>query len=374
MNLKNAKVLTGDFDFRITDVMIEGGRFTDVSDNKYDGVDLTGKYIVPGLIDIHTHGAVGCDNSDEDSTSIEKIAGFMLKNGVTTFAPTLITGSEKSFIDAAVNVAKYIESGEKYAGIAGIHMEGPYFSKTYKGAQNEKYLRNPDVDEFRRINSASGNIVKLISLAPELDCALNFISEIKAEAAISIGHTDSDYDTAAAAIAAGAAHMTHTFNAMRSFYHRSPNAIGAAFDSEITCECICDGIHVHPAAVRTLYKLIGRDRLVLISDSVRATGMEDGVYDLGGQDITVKDGRATLSDGTIAGSTSTLLHCVRKAIEFGIPAADAFKCATINPASVMKIDDRTGSIETGKNADFLILDEEFRLCSVYKQGVKFGKR
>ncbi|MBP3362064.1 MAG: N-acetylglucosamine-6-phosphate deacetylase [Clostridia bacterium] len=370
MNIKNAKVLTGDFDFRITDVMIEGGRFTDVSDNKYDGIDMTGKYIVPGLIDIHTHGAVGCDNSDQDSTSIENIAEFMLKNGVTTFAPTLITGSEKSFIDAAMNVAKYINDGEKFSRIAGIHMEGPYFSKTYKGAQNEKYLRNPDASEFRRINAASGNIVKLISLAPELEGALDFISEIKAEAVVSIGHTDSDYDTAAAAIAAGAAHMTHTFNAMRSFHHRNPNAIGAAFDSNITCECICDGIHVHPAAVRSLYKLIGRDRLVFISDSVRATGMEDGVYDLGGQDITVRNGKATLSDGTIAGSTATLLRCVRKAIEFGIPAADAFKCATINPAAVMKIDDRAGSIENGKNADFLVLDENFRLCSVYKNGIE----
>lgn len=372
MKLKNAVILADKF--KKSNIEIKNGRFFSIDETADDGIDMSGKYIVPGLIDIHTHGANGFDNSDKDPEAIEKIAQFMINEGVTSYAPTFITGSEEEFIKASENVDTYIRNGEKYAKIAGIHMEGPYFSHKFKGAQNERFLRNPDVEEFSRINDAAKGRIKLISMAPELDGAIEFIRQIKDKAVISIGHTDSDYETAKKAINAGASHMTHTFNAMRGFHHRNPNAIGAAFDSNITCECICDGIHIHEAAVRTLYKIVGADRLIFISDSMRATGLSDGTYMLGGQEVTVKGRKALLLDGTIAGSTATLLFCVKKAIDFGIPAEDAFRCASINPARVMGIDDKIGSIEKGKCADFLVLDEKFNLCDVYKDGIRVKRK
>jgi len=369
--IKNAKVLTGDFKFRETDVEIDYGKFVSLNpliDCEY--IDADGKFMVPGLIDIHTHGAVGYDNSDTDEKAISAIAEFMIKNGTTSYAPTLMTISSEDILTVCDNVKNYISAGERYAKIAGIHMEGPFFASEYKGAQNEAYIRNPDINEMHTIQKHSGNLVKLISLAPEKNGAYEFIEEFGEKLVISIGHSGADYDVAKAAIEKGVRHMTHTFNAMKPLKHREPNALGAAFESDITCECICDGLHIHPSVIRMLYKILGEDRLVLISDSIRAAGMDDGEYTLGGLNVIVKDKKATLTDGTIAGSTSTLLSCVKKAIEFGIPSEIAFKSASLNPARVMGVDKYTGSIEVGKAADFLLLDKNYNLCAVYKDGKK----
>ena len=232
---------------------------------------------------------------------------------------------------------------------------------------NETRIRRPDINEFNHYCEASNGLLKLIAVAPEVDGAIDFIKEASKKCTVSMGHTDAHYDTAMLAIEAGATHVTHTFNAMRPYGHRDPAVLGAAFDSNVMCECISDGYHLSPTTVRMLYKLVGADRLVLISDSCFA-GLVDGIYGSNDHVITVKDGLATKNDGTISGSCFHLMHSVKKAIEFGIPAEHAFKCATINPARVMKIDDKIGSIAVGKCADFLLLDESYNLISVYKNG------
>ena len=349
------------------DIAVNDGRFYEnFSDT--NSVDCTGLMMLPGLVDIHTHGAVGYDNMDPSFEAIDSISHFLGQNGVTTYLPTLITQSRENMCAAAQNIAQAKKHGVSGAKIGGIYMEGPYFSPKYKGAQNEDYIRNPDIDEFFEINSASNDIIRIVSIAPERSGAENFIKEVSARVKVAIGHTDADYDMAERAIALGASHMTHTYNAMRGLHHRNPNAIGAAIDSDITCECISDGMHVHPAMVRLLYKAVGADRLALVSDSLRATGMPDGEYDLGGQQTIVRNGRATLADGTIAGSTATLYGCVRKAVEFGIPLEDAVRAASYNPAKAAGIASCAGVIAPGRAADFLLVDKDLNLKSVYING------
>lgn len=369
MILKNATVLNDSFQFEKTDLVIENGKFAAIGKTDKDGIDLNGKYIVPGLIEIHTHGAVGYDFCVGNPECVEKVAEFMLKNGVTAYAPGIYSAEFDIMLNGCRYVKAYAEDGEKYAKIAGVQLEGPYLSPNNHGGMRPCDLRRPDVDEFNMMNDLTGGRIKLIAIAPEIDGAFEFIEKMHDKVRISIAHTTADYETAKKAIEKGALHLTHTFNAMPSYHHRNPGVLGAAFESDITCECISDGIHLHPVTVHTLYKIVGDDRLILISDSMAATGLPEGIHTItGGREVTVKDGKVTLPDGTIAGGTATLLHCVRQAIRFGIPTKSAFKCATINPAKAMGVDAEMGSIAIGKCADFLILDSELNLCNVYKDG------
>ncbi len=372
MILKNGFVLGDDFKFNKRDVYFDGEHFSDVpSGDTFDASDCC---IVPGLIDIHTHGAAGFDTMDATYDTVNTISCFMAKNGVTAFLPTLITQSRESMKKAAENVYNAKTKGVQGASIPGIYMEGPYFSEKYKGAQNDLHLRYADNTEFEEINQASGNLIKIISLAPELPGSIEFIKRVKSSVKTAIGHTDADYATAKTAIDCGASVITHTFNAMRPFHHRMPNVIGAAFDSsDVMCECICDGFHLSKSAVMLIYKMVGADRIVFISDSLRATGMASGTYDLGGQQFTVKDGKALLPDGTIAGSTAKLFDCVKVAISMGMPCEDAFKAASINPAKAAGIDDLYGSIKSGKRADLLILNKDLSLKSVICGGKIFSE-
>lgn len=370
MIFKNATVLNNSFKFEKTDLIIENGQFVSIGKTNTDGIDLDGKYIVPGLIEIHTHGAVGYDFSDRKPECVEKVAEFMLKNGVTSYAPGICSAEFDNMLENCRYVKAYADSGEKYAKIAGVQLEGPYLSPNNHGGMRPEDLRRPDVDEFNMMNELTGGRIKLIAIAPEIEGGFEFIEKMHDKVRISIAHTTADYETAKKAIEIGVCHLTHTFNAMPSYHHRNPGVLGAAFESDIMCECISDGIHLHPVTVNTLYKIVGDDRLVLISDSMAATGLPEGIHTVtGGRQVTVKNGKVTLPGGTIAGGTATLLHCVRQAIRFGIPAEKAFKCATLNPAKVMGIDNTTGSIAEGKCADFLVLDEEFNLCNVYKDGI-----
>ena len=342
---KNAKV-----NGKLTDIRIENGKFTEIGKIDEDGIDLKGQNVIPGLVDIHTHGAVGVDVMDGEN--IEAISEYLLKNGITSWLPTTMT------MDMA-DIKRVTEAipNTKGAKILGYHMEGPYISKNRKGAMNEKYIKNPDIAEFESIKN-----VKMVSLAPELSGSMDFIKNCKA--VVSIGHTESDYKTATEAIKNGAKCLTHIFNAMPPLNHRNPGPIGAAIDENIYVQVICDGLHLHKSVIKMLYRTFGADRMILISDSMRATGLSDGEYELGGQMIDVKKGVARTKDGVLAGSTSNLMDCVKKAIEFGIPKEDAIKMASETPAKLLGI--KKGKIEVGYDADFVVEDGDLNVIFLHK--------
>jgi N-acetylglucosamine-6-phosphate deacetylase len=311
-------------------------------------IDAGGAYLVPGLIDIHSHGCIGMDAMD--GNGLGDMADEYLRRGVTTWYPTTMTESGER-IHAALSQPLDLGHG---AHMPGFHVEGPYINVKYKGAQNEEYIKSPDLEEFLTYTHAA-----IVTVAPELPGSERFIREASRRAVVALGHTDADYDTAYAAFLAGATCLTHTCNAMPPLLHRAPGPIGAALTAGGYAQVISDGLHLHPAMVLALYRIFGRARMVLISDSMRATGLSDGVYDLGGQPITVKNGEARTETGALAGSTTTLFTCVQRAISFGIPAEDAFAMASETPATLMGL--KKGRIEIGYDADLLLVDEEYNL-------------
>ena len=330
---------------KLTDIRIEKGKFAEIGKINKNGIDLKGQAVIPGLIDIHAHGAVGVDTMDGEN--IEKISEYLLKNGITSWLPTTMT------VDMA-DITRVTDTipNTKGAKILGYHMEGPYISKKRKGAQNERYIKNPDIAEFEALEN-----IKMVTLAPELSGSMEFIKKCKA--VVSIGHTDCDYETATEAIKNGAKCLTHTFNAMPPLNHRNPGPIGAAIDENIYVQVICDGLHIHKSVIKMLYRTFGADRMILVSDSMRATGLSDGEYEFGGQMIDVKNGIARTKDGALAGSTSNLRTCVKKAIEFGMPKVDAIKMASETPAKLLGI--KKGKIEVGYDADFAVVDDEMNI-------------
>ncbi|MBR5538613.1 MAG: N-acetylglucosamine-6-phosphate deacetylase [Clostridia bacterium] len=369
MILKGGTVLDGDFVFEKCDIETDGGKITGIgSYSGKDVLDCSDCYIVPGLIDVHTHGCLGYDYTAATKEEIAKMREYLLSNGVTSFLPTLLTQSRETYFEAVKKMIAAKECGG--ARILGIHLEGPYYSEKYKGAQNPEFIRSASVTEFEEINAASGENVKLISLAPETEGAVEFIKSVCDRVRVAVGHTAADYDEARAAFLAGASQLTHTFNGMPPLHHRNPGVIGAAFEQEnVLCECICDGFHLHPSTVRLLFSAVGADRVVLISDSIAAAGLPDCEFSMGGLPTVVKDGKAYLSDGkTIAGSTVTVYDSVRRAIEFGISPEDAFKAATKNAAISAGAEDIVGSIEIGKNADMLVLSKDFGIKYIILNG------
>ena len=343
MIYKNAKI-----NGEIKDIRVENGKFTEIGKINENGIDLKGQTVIPGLIDIHTHGAMGVDTMDGEN--IDKISEYLLKNGVTSWLPTTMT---MNFADIKRVTDEIPDT--KGAKILGYHLEGPYVSLKYKGAQNKKYIKNPDIAEFETLKN-----IKMITLAPELTGSMEFIKNCKA--VVSIGHTDCDYETAVKAIKNGAKCLTHTFNAMTPFHHRNAGPIGAAIDENIYVQVICDGLHLHKSIITMLYRTFGADRMILISDSMRAAGLPDGEYEFGGQMIDVKNGIARTKDGALAGSTSNLMDCVKKAIELGIPKEDAIKMASETPARLLGI--KKGKIEVGYDADFVVVDNKMNIKSI----------
>ncbi len=343
---------------KITDIGIENGKISFIGKYVGDGRDFGGAKIFPGLIDIHSHGAIGRDTMYAD---LEELARFYLSSGTTTWYPTTMTMPREDIIKAA-NASTCFDGG---ANIPGFHLEGPFINPKYKGAQNDKFITPPDISLLDACPTA-----KIITIAPEYRGSEEFIKKASRRGVVvALGHTDADYDTAMRAFSAGALCLTHTYNAMPGIHHRSPGPIAAGADFGAFAQLISDGKHIHPSAVRLLVKLYGADRVILISDSVEAAGMPDGNYKLGAQDITVKDGTARTDTGALAGSTSTLLDCVRCAISFGISERDAFKMATETPAALMKLN--KGKIDIGYDADFIITDEKYNLITAAAMGKFF---
>lgn len=363
MLLKNANVLTDDFKFHKCDILTDNGKIKEIGNISGEGENLEGKYVIPGLTDIHTHGAVGTDTMDKDF-DFAKWQKYLFANGVTTFFPTTASGSDEN-ITACLTKLSAIDD------VRGINLEGPYINPAKKGAHAEETLREGTMNEFSKYMKLSGNKIRLTTIAPEYGNNLEFIKELKQnfDITVALGHSTADYDEAAAGFAAGANEVTHMFNAMEPFLHRAPGLPGAAFDNEnVRCEVISDGIHLHPSVVRTLYKILGSDRMLLISDSMAATGLADGKYTLAGSmDVVVKDGIARTLSGAIAGSTRNLMQMVRSAVSFGIPVEQAIKMATLTPCRAASLGD-IGSISVGKNADLVICTEKLDVIKTIKNG------
>lgn len=325
-------------------------------------VDASDCYVIPGLVDVHFHGAVGEDFSDATPEGLQKMADFELSEGVTYICPAGMTLLEDQLTKICKNVAAHRAKNPKGAEVVGAHLEGPFLSMAKKGAQNGDFLHAPDIDMLRRLQEAAEGCVKLVTVAPEEPNGIEFVREaVKDGITVSIGHTTANYDIASEAYRAGASQATHLYNGMPPLHHREPGVIGAAFDApHVRAELICDGIHIHEAVVRATFQLFTPKRMVLISDSLRATGMPDGIYPFGGQEIEVHGNRATIAGHpeTLAGSVTSLMGCVRKAVEFGIPLADAVRAASYNPAQAIKIDDRAGSLDIGKEASIVLLNKE----------------
>jgi len=352
---------------------VEDGRFAAIydADPAENGIDLGGAKVIPGLIDVHSHGNSGADFSDGDYDGLCRMAAYYAKNGITSFAPASMTLPYET-LAAAFATAKRLheETPAGCARLLGIQMEGPFFSEKKKGAQNGEYLRLPDFEAFQKLYEGCGGLVRIADVAPELPGAADFIREASKLCTVSVAHTDASYEDAKAAFEAGASHVTHLFNAMPPIHHRKPGVIGAAAEREdVVAEVISDGQHLHPSVVRMAFRLFP-GRVCLISDSLRCCGMPDGEYELGGQQVFLQGGIARLADGTIAGSATNLFECMRRAISFGVPESEAITAATLTPAREIGADALVGSLSVGKHADFVVCDKDLNALSVWLGGTK----
>lgn len=366
MLIQSGKVFI-DSEFRQCDLCIENGLVTGLRENLpfVEGetvYDAAGCYVLPGLFDIHMHGAVGEDFSDANPEGLLRMAEYERSCGITAFCPTSMSLGKDELIDV-------FRSGkvaaDRSSEIYGFHMEGPFLNTKRKGAQKEEHIGAPDKSLFDACYEASGQRIKKLTLAPETDGALELIRELQGMVKISLGHTEADYDCASLAFAEGASHVSHLFNAMPGMNHRQPGIIGAAYDDkEVYVELIADGIHVHDSVIRAAFSMF-EGRVILVSDSMRATGLGDGEYSLGGQSVRVNGKKAVLADGTIAGSVTNLFDCMKHCIEIGIPIEKAVAAATLTPARALEADKQIGTIAVGRKADIVITDNTFRLLNVF---------
>jgi len=367
MLVENAQVLMGDGVFRRGAVTF-GDTIEKIDVCETAGAG-TGPYLIPGLIDVHTHGARGHAHSDASAGALREMAAFYAKNGVTSFLATTLTAPEDELASAMRVVAQY-ERPPGCARCVGVNMEGPFLSYGKRGAHPPHLLKLPDVPMFERLFGISGSSIKLVSIAPELDGAMEFIREASKLCHVSVAHSTADYGTAMRAFGSGATHVTHLFNGMSPFLHRDPGIVGAALDAGAFVEVICDGHHLHPAIIRTIYRLFPQ-RACMISDSLRCAGLPDGKYESAGMPVVLKDGKATLEDGSsIAGSAITLMQGVRIAVSLGIPLADAVTAASKHSAQAIGMEGEIGSIAPGACADLVLLDSELRVQKVFIGGTE----
>lgn len=367
MRITNA-LLFVDGAFRPGSLAFENGVITDIGPADAPGdLDAGGQYLVPGFVDVHTHGARNHDFSDGNPEGLPVMARHCVQHGVTSFLATTMTLPEEELTRAMHTIRDFVRPQDG-AKCAGIHLEGPFLSYAKRGAQAADNLHKPDVAMFRRLNEASGGQVRLITVAPEEDGCLPFIEEVSKECTVSLGHTTAGYDLAMEAFRAGANHATHLYNGMPPLNHREPGVIGAALDAGAAVELICDGMHIHPSVIRATHRMFG-EQLVLISDSMRCADMPDGDYELGGQPVELHSGRATLKGtDTLAGSSTNMLTEVKNVVSYGLSLEDAITAATLAPARSVGLEGEIGSLAVGKRADFLLLSKDLELKAVYVEG------
>lgn len=387
MIIKNVKVYTEEQTFEEGSIIIRDGHFAEVllgaeqmmslQKDAEEIIDGEGAYAIPGLVDIHFHGCKGYDFCDGTKEAIEEIAKYEASVGVTAIAPATMTLPVEELEQILAVAAEYKKEDHEGADLLGINMEGPFISPVKKGAQDARNIVPCDVKIAQKFLDASEGLVKFIGLAPEeSEDAEAFVKEMKGKVNISLAHTNASYEQADAAFRAGANHAVHLYNAMPAYTHRAPGVVGAVADHpHVNAEIICDGVHIHPAVVRTTFKMMGAERMILISDSMRATGMPDGRYTLGGLDVDVVGNLATLvSDGALAGSATNLMDCMKVAVKkMQIPLETAVACATKNPAKAIGEYEMYGSITEGKHANLVLLDDSLNVKMVIKDGKTLTK-
>lgn len=351
-----------------SNITIKDGKILSLNDSDNQGgypeLDAKGKKVIPGFIDIHTHGAYNIDVNHATSEDYEKLGKYFASQGTTSYQASIVTDTEENTLWCIEQIKKAMENETNGAELLGIHLEGPFLDAEYRGSMAEHLLKRADINLFKKYYDASGGKVTYITIAPEIEGAIELIKEIKElGVVIAIGHSGADYETTMESIKHGATSTTHTFNGMKLIHQHFPAIAGAALESNIYCEAICDGRHLHPAVVRLLIKTKGLDRVVAVTDSIMATGLPDGDYVLGVNKVRVTDGDAKLiSDGTRAGSTLTTNTALKNLIKFtGKSLEEVIPLLTSNPAALMKISDRKGVIEENKDADLVILDDELNV-------------
>ncbi|MDQ0088591.1 N-acetylglucosamine-6-phosphate deacetylase [Paenibacillus anaericanus] len=327
----------------------------------YEPIDGTGMWLIPGMIDVHIHGANGFDMMDGTEASIQEVSRACAATGCTSFLATSVSSTMEDLLKMIRSV-KSVIGREQGARIAGIHLEGPYLNPKRKGMQNEKYLRHPDLEEMKLIFQEAGSLIKMVTIAPELPGGMELISFLKEQdVVIAIAHSDATYEEAKMAFAAGASHVTHCFNGMRPIHHRDPGLIVAAFEEpHVSLQAIVDQVHLHPAIIRLMHRLKGPEGMVLITDALQAMGLGDGNYIFGGHHVTVSEGVARLADGTLASSTVTMNEALRLTVVNGISMTDAVHMASISPARILGLSHK-GKIEVGYDADLILLDERYQV-------------
>lgn len=384
--LKNAEYLTPSGEFVKGDIFIKADRIYSLRLSDGSGgedikgsdlaeaeiIDLEGKKVIPGLIDMHTHGALGYDAAVASAEEIYEIAKYQAQNGTTTFMPTTVTDDISRTKKALEEIKRAANMQGNGATIAGVHIEGPYINVEKKGAHDAKWIKTPSKAEYDNFREILGSLKVHITIAPEVEGGLDFIKYVRENGGtVGIGHSNGDYEIIMKAIEAGANIFTHLFNAMGALGHREPGVAGAALSSDIPVELICDGIHVHPAIIKVTARARGAESIVLVTDSIQAAGLGDGEYEFAGSKIYVKDGYAGQEDGTLVGSVLCLFNAVRNMIEFaGVSLQDAVRMASLNPAKVLGIDDEVGTIEEGKRADLVVLDDDMQIDKVFCRGIQ----
>ena len=373
MFYKNARIFASDFTFHTGAFEVKDGLFGEILPENVpaDAIDLNGATVIPGLVEVHSHGNSGADFSDGDYEGLKAMAKYYAQCGATSFAPASMTLPYDVLSKAFANAKKLKEEApEGYSRIMGIQMEGPYFSYKKRGAQNADYLKEPDFEGFKKLYDECDGLVRIVDIAPELPGAAEFVAKAKDLCTVSIAHTDCTYDDAKAAVDAGVTHLTHLYNAMPGITHRAPGVIPAGVENEnVQAEIICDGFHIHPAAVRLAFTMF-KNRMILVSDSGRCTGQVEGYqFDLGGQMAELRGGVAKLvGTDTIACSASNMWKCLQNTISWGVPEEEAVRAASYNPAKALGAQDMIGSIETGKYADFIITNSDYSEKRVFLGG------